>query len=172
MMVVLIVVSVAALAVVAWCWLFKPFLDLHVHGQLTNNVRDEVLPDIQKASSAITTIAAGAIVLTFSLLQLVYKTGVSAKPFLVSSWIAFGVAILCGTSIGVLVYIFRINYKLEFNAFEDLTKGKERKPAITIDSLIKKTRQIEVTIIILALLQAASFMGAFVFLILVAVSNI
>lgn len=143
--------------------LFAPLFELHSLGQRAVDVLERVIPDIQKSSNFITSLSAGAILLTFSIIR-VLSGKFSDKDALIRSWYFFGASIVTGIIIGIIAYILRAHYLV-------LIKPAERRKE-ELQSLLDKVHSLEISLFFCAFLQLLTFLTSMVYAILFAIKNI
>ena len=152
--------------------LFKPFVVLE--REITFRILEKILPDIHKASTSITTLSAGAILLTFSIIRVFGKVSenILYKDTLIMSWYFFGGCIGIGVIIGVIIYILRIQYLVLFNALQDFRKSKNKGDQEKAHTLLKRTRSFQRALFVCASLQPIMFFISMYYAISFAIKNI
>lgn len=150
-----------------WKLLFKDLFA--TRRRLTVNIREKVMPDIQKATYTQTTLSAAAIVLTFSFMQ-IWAEDLCHKNLLIFSWIGFCFSILIGIIASLTVIILRTHHFSTIKALEDLSETK--KLAGDEKKLIDREKHLDKTLFVWVVLQPVVFFVSMVYLVLFALKNI
>lgn len=154
--------------------IFKPFVVLE--SEITFRILEKILPDIHKASSSITTLSAGAILLTFSIIRVFGKVSenILYKDTLIMSWYFFGGCIGIGVIIGVIIYILRTQYLVLFKTFKDSQKSESesKEEQKRFRTLLKRTRGFQRALFVCASLQPIMFFISMYYAISFAIKNI
>jgi hypothetical protein len=86
-------------------------------------IREEISQDIHTSHNTLTTLAASAIVLTFSVLEIYSSSVISHIKIVISSWIGFLLTVLLGVAISILGYVEKAMSKV---AVQILVKAREK----------------------------------------------
>ena len=189
------IIGLTILSVLIWIYTIRPMYSLA--RDLTVNIREEIIPDIQKFLNLLTTLSSASVILTFSFLQTFSDKVIVYKEFLVGSWVFFGVSILMGVTAVNFIFIYRaqlkvmvkkawdhinLNNELKEKAenIDDIDKCQDKefkekiealkkiKPAESL-KIMKKTQNRLFLVIFIA---SASFFNAIALLTIFAVTNV
>jgi len=111
----LIIFGLAIISVIIWIFLFKPLFSQV--SQLSVNIREELLEGMQTSYTSLTSLSASAIVLTFSVLELLGDKPIQNTPIIIATWISFLLCVLLGMGIGISSYVERAVSKVMVNNF-------------------------------------------------------
>src|SRR3569832_353559 len=100
-----------------WNSLFNPLFKNQ--SELSEAIREDIFPMLEKSSNNLTGLAAAAIVLTFSILQGLGSKPLRMKEFLIASWIASALTVAAGVAASILLYVRRANTKVLFKMLKD-----------------------------------------------------
>ena len=172
------IVIVVGTTILLWKRLFKPFLELQ--GKISDNIREKIFPDIYKSNNTITSLSAAAIVLTFSILEIVSEKIIFYKGLLIISWISFSLTVLLGVTIGVLSYITRAQYKVAIfsvkeylESQDDSTEGQQDNSTGKNARLyLGKATELQRILILSLSAQAILFMSGIMFVTSFAIMNV
>ena len=131
------IIGLTILSVLIWIYTIRPMYSLA--RDLTVNIREEIIPDIQKFLNLLTTLSSASVILTFSFLQTFSDKVIVYKEFLVGSWVFFGVSILMGVTAVNFIFIYRAQLKVMVKkAWDHINLNNELKEkAENIDDIDK-----------------------------------
>jgi len=170
-----ILVVVLVCAVILWKVLFKPLIGYDKY--LSINVREEISENIQSSHNSLTALAAAAIVLTFSVLEIFSKSSIEGIPFIISTWIMFMLCVLFGMGIGISTYVEQAISKVMINGLVSADKKYKSQKKITkeeedrLDYTLKKQYQLLKMRFWLLYSQSVAFASGTLFLTIFAIIN-
>lgn len=126
---IILILGAAALGV----WLFFPWISIQPETSI--RIREEIASEIHTSHNLLTTLAAAAIVLTFSILQAFSSAPINSVYLIVITWITFLFTVLFGIVIGITNYIEHTFGKVAIRASENVEKSKAAKEKISVDEL-------------------------------------
>jgi hypothetical protein len=145
---------------------------------LSNKVYIDAYQDIQKSNQYITYLSASAILLTFTIIQVIGSSCLSNVLFLKLSWYAFAASILFGVICTILMCsnkVFSLAERpyLKY-LFEEQEKGAMSKDAFAqkFSTTISRKARIHKSIFVVLLIQFAAFVTAILYLIVFASQNV
>ena len=145
-----------------WFFVYRPFIK--IQNMLTINIVSEIIPDIQSSHNLITTLAASAIMLSFTILKVFENETFERISYIEDSWIMFGMSVLLGVLSGIAIYVLKAHSSALIKAFKDNEGGKDVSTDL-IRSLLEAKIRLQRYLLILLLAQAAFFVSAMAFLI-------
>ena len=157
---------------ILWFALIRRLIDIQTKQSF--NIREAVIPDIQKVNQYLITLSSSAIILTFTIIQTI-KTTFSCKYLLIASWTGFTVSIFLGIILMVCLYIFRLHYHIELNEFKRASESKgklQSKRIQTWEELIRFSSNLEKCIFTMLFLQLITFFCAIVYVVFFTTKNI
>jgi len=166
---------VFVIAIGCWIFLFQPIFK--VAGQISIKIREDISQDIHTSHNALTTLAASAIVLTFSVMEIYSSNGVSHIFIVISSWIGFLLTVLFGMSIGILSYVEKTMSKV---AVQILVKAGKKSENETFsvedreaaDFATERMFKLRDARFVFLYLQVVSFASATVLFTIFAIANV
>lgn len=150
-----------------FCHLFQ------IRDKLSLEIREAIFPDIHKTINTLISLAAAAIVLTFSIVKILKVQDMFYKPYLIASWISFTLVILFGVGSMIILYILRAQYMITIRNLERARKEAEVEEKVVndLESSLNKGKKIERTFHILLYCQAVTFVSAIIFLVMFTIAN-
>ena len=164
----IIIFFITAIAVwrLLFCHLFQ------IKSKLSFAIREKVWPDIHRTINTLTSLAAAAIVLTFSILKIFEAPSVLYKSYLIASLISFTFAILFGIGSMTLLYILRAQYMIVMRDFGRARKEKNSEVIDILEPSLDRAAKIERNFHILLYSQAVTFGSAIIFLVIFTIINL
>ena len=156
-----------AIAITIWK-IFYSFLFQNLK-KFSVNIANLFLPNVQKAHNLVTTLSSGAIVLSFTVLQ-VFKATISVDySFLIIAWVEFTSSVIIGILIFIVIFVYSTIQSIKLNSVKELSENEH----IEDDEKLKKIEIAKLLLqkefILSRLLIIFSFMQYFLFVL--AVSN-
>ncbi|HWR84067.1 MAG TPA: hypothetical protein VN285_12270 [Candidatus Deferrimicrobium sp.] len=169
-----------AIALITWHLLFRHIFQ--VRRKLSFNIREKIFPDMQRTVNVLVSLAAAAIVLTFSITKVPPPIDITHRVYLVLSWLGFALSILFGISSLVVLYIWRalsmiVMRELEVledrvNQLERTGRDEESDEPDELGPLIDRARQFERKVHLCTYCQFVAFVSAVIFLLIFSIVNI
>ena len=167
-----LILAAAALGV----WLFFPWF--RIQPETSIQIREEIASEIHTSHNSLTTLAAAAIVLTFSILQAFSSVPINSVYLIVVTWITFLFTVLFGMVIGITTYIEHTFGKVAMRKGKNIDKNKTAEEEIPADELQSlknawnKMRNLRNIRLWLLYAQAVSFAAGTIFLTAFAINNV
>jgi hypothetical protein len=166
----------AVVVAILWFGLWRFLLRylVRLQGKLSVNVREKILPDIDRVNNTFTTLSAAAIVLTISILQLWSTKAFAKEYYLIVSWIGFALAVFIGAVQGIGFYIYKTHYLCMVKAFEDVQKDGKANEAEkeNLQEYLATLKFLDRLLFTLITLQPMIFTASIIYLLMFAVKNI
>ncbi len=154
-----------------WYFLFKPLFE--IESKFSFEIKEKILPDLQRTSDSMITLSSAAIFLTFSILKI--KPGViSAEEILIASWFSFALCISFGIVIKIISYIYRTHYFVNLSLFENIKKNKKKnaKKLSEFTAIFDREKYFKKMLLIFLFLQPIAFLVSIFFIIFFAIINL
>jgi hypothetical protein len=169
-LVLILIIILVIIAIVIWRLIFSNLFQ--VRSKLSLTIREKIFPDIQKTVNILISLSSAAIVLTFSILQIITNKPILYKSYLITSWISFALTIFFGIGSMVLLYILRAQYMIVVRDVEKVDKEKDIDIKNELGASLDKAQKIEKSFHILLYSQAVTFISAIIFLLIFAITNL
>jgi len=167
----ILVVTFLFVSYMFWRILFTHMFSLSK--KLTMNIREDIIPDIQKSNTAIITLSSASIVLSFTALKAFSTNVINNQEYLIGSWVGFALSVVFGICASVLVYVYRAHYKTTIKFLYDLEDNKNNSELReTTQDLLDKAPGIQTTLFVLLYLQSVLFTGGVLLFTLFSIFNI
>jgi len=163
----LVIITILIVVPILWKCSFKHIYDSRK--LITVSIREAILPDLHKASAALTTLSASAIALSLTASTAIGQPTSESLSYLRSSWILFLAVIICGTIFNLSLFAFRIRYHTMIKSFDNLQNSqdegsKTKELALQTRSILNKIGSVEAVVLLLIFLQAIFFILACILL--------